>query len=323
MAIGIQSTLAFANYYAGLLILQYLNKLKATATIQGICGQAAIPQTPVQTIAFSAAPGSGTFTIVYTPFGVNQVPLTTTSINWNDSASTIQTKLQAVTGLGSVTVAGSIAGKLLTITMTGVIAPANLLTTTNALGGSVTLSVSTTDVTLPLAVLNGFNLLTTGGATPAIGAQLNILGEYVGVTRSGFGFNGQYITLSDADFLTLIQFATIKNTAGSSLATIVSLLTTFFPNEIITYDLSYINVMTMQYALNSSIGSQNLAQLLVTQNILPKPMGVLLYLPIYAPTINKFFGFRTYDLNTTNNSPFNTYDVYNSGTPWLTYDNVV
>lgn len=77
-------------------------------------------QTAVQTVAFSAVAASGTFTLSY-----NSVA--SAAINWNDTASQIQTKLQAVTLLGQVTVSGSIAAKSLVVTFVGVSGAAALL----------------------------------------------------------------------------------------------------------------------------------------------------------------------------------------------------
>ena len=111
-----QSAQSFVAYYSSLLILQYLNKLKASATIGTLVAPVLMPQTSIESITFSAAPASGTFILNY-----NGLP--TAVINWNDSAVTIQGKLQAVAGLGSVTVTGSIASLTLAVTFTGVIPP--------------------------------------------------------------------------------------------------------------------------------------------------------------------------------------------------------
>lgn len=63
-----------------------------------------------QTLSLSGIAASGAFKLNYNG---NQ----TSSINWNDSVGTIQTKVQAVTGLGSATVSGSIASQSLVITV--------------------------------------------------------------------------------------------------------------------------------------------------------------------------------------------------------------
>jgi hypothetical protein len=313
--------LQLLQYYANLLILQYLQKPKAYATAQTVATNAILPQTTVQTIAFSGIAASGTFILNYTAFGTT-TPLPSSAINWNDTASAIQTKLQAITGLGSVTVTGSIATSLV-ITFTGVPPVAPLLTvTSNSLttagSAAIALTITQTDTTLPLALAQAFNLNSTFGAV-AIGNQLTPLGKYVGVTRTGTLSTGS-ITLSDADFLTLIQFAALKNSAGSDLSSMQNLLHQFFPNEVLVFD--YQN-MQMSYLISSSIGSQNLAKLLVAENLLFRPMGVQLAATTYAPIITTFFGFRTYTINTANNTPFNSYTSYNMSRPWLSYANAL
>lgn len=304
-------------YYANLLILQYLQKPKAFATMQAITGQAIMPQTSVQTLTFSGTVASGSFVLNYTPFG--GTTLSTAAINWNDSLSTIQTKLQALSGFSGVTIAGSfVAG--FTITFTGVIPVVPLLTVTSnslATAGAtaVSIAVAQTDVVLPIAIMNAFNINPALGPT-AVGNQLNIIGKYVGVTRTGLLSTGA-ITLSDADYLSLIQFAALKNSAGSDLNTIQTLINQFFPNgEILVFD--YQN-MQMSYLISSSIGSQNLARLLVAEGLLFRPMGVSLSTTTYAPVVTTFFGFRTYLINTIHNTPFNSYSSYNMSRPWLTY----
>lgn len=132
---------------------------------------------------------------------------------------------------------------------------------------------------LPLAVQNAFEIGT------AVGTQLDVLGKYTGVTRYGVGFDGQPITLGDFDFTQLIKLAIITNNSGSSLFTIDTLLNTYFPNEIFAFDDAD---MHMSYLISSSIGSQNLVEMFVTQNLLPKPMGVELASVIYLPAIGIF-----------------------------------
>jgi hypothetical protein len=309
------ATQDFVNYYANLLILQYLGKAKAYATIQTLVAPVLLPQTTLESITFPTVPTGGTFQLTYGPS-------TTAAINWNDSVTTIQTKLQALTGLGSVTVTGSIASQTLSVLFTGVIPPALLLgvtgnSLTNASSQAVIPVIVGTDQTLPIAVQNAYNL---NGSSPAQGVQLNLLGKYAGVTRNGYGFNGVAITLNDTDFLTLIQMAIIKNSSGSSIATIQALLAQFFPNEVLVFD--YQN-MQMSYLISSSIGSQNLVQLFVSEGLLPKPMAVSLAPPIYAPVITQFFGFRTYVLVAFNSEPFNKYSSYQTTWPWLTYADAV
>jgi hypothetical protein len=154
---------------------------------------------------------------------------------------------------------------------------------------------------IPTQVMNGFNL--TGGNI-AIGKQLDILAKYVGVQRSYVGFNGQTITLSDSDFLTLINMGIIRNNAGSSMGDIEQILNQYFSGEIYAFDYGS---MTMGFLVNSSIGSENVLQLFVTEGLLPVPMGVG-YSVISNSIINKFFGMRTYfSVASPLATPFNTY----------------
>lgn len=98
-------------------------------------------QTAVQTISFSGVSASGTFVLNY-----NSNP--TASINWNDNAAAIQSKLQAVSGLSSVTVSGSIASQSLVVTFTGVSGAASLLTvTSNSLLDASSVAITVTPVT--------------------------------------------------------------------------------------------------------------------------------------------------------------------------------
>lgn len=274
--------LEIVQSYQDLLIMQYVNLPKASATIANIVSQAILPQVSVQEIDFSLVATSGTFVLSYN--GNN-----TASINWNDSVSTIQTKLQAVTGLSSVTVTGSIASQALVVTFTGVIPPAlSLIVVSSSLVASATsisLTITETDVTLPIAIQNGFNLIQ--GTPIAVGVQLDILGQYVGVSRTGAGFTTS-ITLDDADFYQLIQMAIIKNSSGSSLATITDFLNQFFGSEIVVYDNQD---MTMTYVISSGIGSQNLIELFISEDILPAPMAV--ETTVFNPPSSDLFSFRT------------------------------
>ena len=215
------TTLELLEYYADLLILQYNGKPNASGTIETFANPIIMPQTSTQTIEFSSEPDSGAFTLTYDD-------VATASIAYNDNAAAIQTKLRAVTGLSSVTVTGSIASGL-TVTFTGVTPPALLLVEgTNTLqdgSDDVTITITETDLTLPLAVQNGYNL--TGDDT-AIGDQLDVIGKYAGVSRSGQGFSTN-ITLDDADFLQLIRAAIVQNSSGSSLYDIQALIAEFFP----------------------------------------------------------------------------------------------
>lgn len=348
------NTFELVKYYADLLILQYIGKPKAYASIKTVVTPTIMPQVTVQTITFDPVPDAGEFVLSWAG---SETP----AIEWNDSAATIQDYLRGLAAgtidggdastssfddtvsggdastssfddtldggdaegfgfLSEITVTGSIASGTLTVTFVGVTPPAELIelvssSLTNG-GDAVQVVITETDETLPVAVQNAFNVT---GPNTAQGVQLDVIGKYAGVTRSGNGFT-MPITLDDADFLSLIQMAIIKNSAGSSLATIVALLYQFFPGQILVFDYQD---MRMSYLLSSSIGSLDLVQLFITEGLLPKPMGVQLALVIYIPDITNLFGFRTYDLPAVDVKPFNTYDDYQTDWPWLSYSNAV
>lgn len=290
-------------YYSNLLIYQYSKRPKATGTIQATTSGMLMPLTTVQVISFSLSPTAGTFTLSYGDETTSSIPFTATD-------SEIQSALRALNGLSQVTVSDS------TITFIGVIPPALPLIANSSLtsmGNPVTITLTETDLTLPLAVLNGFNLI---GDSIAVGTQLDVLGKYAGVSRNGNGITGP-VTLDDPSFYTLIQFACLFNSAGSSLADIANLFYPIFGDGVLIVD--YQN-MRMSYLINSSIGNGNadLIQIMINKNLIPKPMGVQISI-VYAPVITEFFGFRTYDAPAVMVNPFNTYDDYHLDWPWLTY----
>lgn len=301
-------------YYQNLLIIQYNGLPRASETIGVTSTPGLLPDFNIQEIQFVNAPASGTFKLSYN--GV-----LTGSLNWNSSAGTIQTALNAIlTAPLTVIVSGSIATELVFTFSGEIVAVQYIYVMNNAL-----LDVSSIQVIaivtpigdqLPDEIQNAFNVT---GSNTAVGNQLDIIGKYVGASRSGIGFSGP-ITLDDTDFLTLIQIAIIRNRSGSSLATIQALLHEFFPNELFVFD--YAN-MNMSYLINTSIGSQDLIDLFVTEGFLPKPMGVGLSV-LTSADITLFFGFITYD-GTTNpyGTPFNTYDLYSGTWKWATYDNAL
>ncbi len=303
--------LEIVEYYQNLLISQYNGMPNAAGTIGATAAPIIMCQTSVQTLAFSDIATSGAFVLSYDD-------VSSASIAWNDSAGTIETKLRAIPGLSAVTVTGSIAGELLTITFDGVNPSAlSLVVESNSLLATATpisITVAETDETLPLAVQNGFNLVV--GTTTAIGSQLDILGKYVGVSRSGVGFANN-ITLDDSDYLSLIRMKIILNAAQSDLSTIQNFLVEFFPDEIIVWDHKN---MTMDYYISSLVGSNDLVQLFITQNLLPDPMTVLIRV-FYGPvTIKNFFSLVTYEIPTEHNGkPLNTYTSVDLDSPMMDY----
>lgn len=166
---------------------------------------------------------------------------------------------------------------------------------------------------LPVTIQNAFAIGT------AVGDQLDIIGKYVGVSRSGNGTDGQPITLDDEDYTQLIKLVIIKNNSGSSLATIQSLLAMNFPGQIFVTDNQ---TMGLNYVLIESLGTSDLLELIVTGGYLPAPMGVSVSATIIPEHDNPFFGFRTYDAPDTTVVGFNFYAFYQLTFPWLSYQGV-
>lgn len=310
------TTLELLNYYSGLLIFQYNLKPKAIGLVQTVVNGIIMAQTSVQDLTFNSVPDSGTFVLSYNGNS-------TAALNWDDDVTVIEAALQALPGLNLCTVSGSIADQLLTVTFTGVTPPAlSLLVEANSLKNvdllDVDIDVLETDLSLPLAVQSGFNLL---GANTAQGVQLDIIGKYAGVTRNGSSTSGAPITLDDTDFLTFIKMAIVTNSAGSSLADITGLLFQFFQGQIFVVDSTQ---MRLTYLI-SSLVSNDLLQLFITERLLPAPMGVGVSVIIYAPIVNAFFGFVNYDnpAQPAVTRPFNTYDDYQTDWPWFSYSNVL
>lgn len=153
---------------------------------------------------------------------------------------------------------------------------------------------------LPLSVQNAFDLDT------AEGVQLDNLGQYAGVSRVGFDFSGP-VVLGDTDFRNLIRLAIIQNNSGSSLSDIQALLQIYFADVLFVFDHLF---MRMSYFLDSNEISTELAEFWVRQGSLPKPMGVQLSALIVVPTIDNWFGFRTYAAPPYNTHGFNVYSQY-------------
>lgn len=310
-----QTTAELCAYYAGLLIIQYVGKERAFQSIRVLAALAVLGQceNTIQTFSLDGQPASGHFKLNF-----NGVP--TAFINWNASLADIQSAVQAVIGVNQIiSISGSLSSQTFQIVFNNALDFPLMTVTNNTLEQSDTTPIAITNAgnpdlgPLPLQVQNAFTF------GQAVGTQLDTLGKYAGVSRNGFGFTGP-ISLDDADFTKLIQLATIQNNSGSSLATIQNLLNTFFPGEILVFDYQ---TMRMSYLISSSVGTQPLVQLFVTEGLLPKPMGVELASVIYAPVITTFFGFRTYDAPQNHSSPFNNYDTYNMAFPWLSYADAV
>lgn len=298
------------DYYANLLIMQYVGKPKAYATIQTAAAMVVMPQVTVELITFTAVPTAGSFSLAYDETTIGPIA-------FNATAGDIQTLVRTIPGLEDATVTGDFTDGF-TIILVGVPRPTFLfeVTATTLVDGSdpVFIKIEETDQTLPLAIENGFDLL---GDNIAVGAQLDILGKYAGVSRTGPGFT-TLITLNDADFLQLIRMAIALNTAGSSLSDIQDFLNQFFPAQIFIFDFKD---MTIAYAISSEVGNLDLIQRFVAGGYLPRPMAVQIPYIIYTPSLDNAYGFRTYDYQSPYISGFNSYLDYQTDAPWISYAN--
>lgn len=169
-----------------------------------------------ETWTFSGVAASGTFI-------ANWNGHASAVINWNDTASMIQTKLQAITGLGEVTVTGSISSETLVVKMNGVYGTAPgafsftsntletsgiaAITITNAITGgeSIGTAISRTQglvqyfgliVDKTLAIIGQTDLL----AAAAIIQALNVIGLFVSYTEADIQAGGMIDLLKTGDF---------------------------------------------------------------------------------------------------------------------------
>jgi hypothetical protein len=166
---------------------------------------------------------------------------------------------------------------------------------------------------LPDSVQNGFDIET------AVGDQLDFIGKYVGVSRTTYTFT-QAITLDDDDFRTYIKVGILKNNAGSSLFEIQELLNIYFPDSIFVFDFKN---MTLSYIFDSALGSRPLAEVFVRSGFLPKPMGVAITAVIYTSNVDNIYGWRSYERDSFNVTPFNNYVDYDENAPWIDYNDAI
>jgi len=151
----------------------------AAWTVQVQCNE-------VQTITITGSPTGGTYTLT---FGAN----TTASINWNDPASTVQTRLQALASIGSgnVLVTGSSGGPY-TVEFVNTLGFANqaLITrATNSLTGG-----SSPDAVVTLAQ-NGqafTTMVTTTYAIQYVGGVIHFTAPFLG-SSAGCRVTGAYL----------------------------------------------------------------------------------------------------------------------------------
>lgn len=159
---------------------------------------------------------------------------------------------------------------------------------------------------LIMEVINGFDIET------AVGKQLDILGEYVGVDRY-YLVDNQAELLNDEDYRILIKLKAISNTSDLSHKSLEEALYNFFGN---TVRMDSDGDMEMTYFVPKN--KTPIIQAAIQKEVLPRPMGVRCsYIIEYD---KRFFGFCTYQNQTAvYKTGFRSYNNPNKVGEVLTY----
>ena len=156
-------------------------------------------------------------------------------------------------------------------------------------------------------VTNGFDIET------AVGKQLDILGEYIGVDRY-YTEDGEIKVLADEDYRIILKLKAISNTSNLSHKSLDESLYDFFKNSI---RMDSVGNMEMTYFVPKNKTPIILAA--IQKEVLPRPMGVRCsYIIEYD---KKFFGFCTYEnQSSVYKTGFRTYNDPDKQGEMLTYD---
>lgn len=156
-------------------------------------------------------------------------------------------------------------------------------------------------------VTNGFDIET------AVGKQLDILGEYVGVDRY-YTEDDEIKVLDDEDYRIILKLKAISNTSNLSHKSLDESLYDFFKNSI---RMDSVGNMEMTYFVPKNKTPIILAA--IQKEVLPRPMGVRCsYIIEYD---KKFFGFCTYEnQSSVYKTGFRTYNDPDKQGEMLTYD---
>ena len=149
----------------------------------------------------------------------------------------------------------------------------------------------------------------------AVGKQLDILGQRLGVTRNVYLRNGDPVTLNDSEFRTFIKLQAARMTLKASLYDIQTLLINFFQSSIRVIDNEN---MTLDYFVFGE--SSTLLSVLIKQDMLPRPTGVGINV-VYDLPYKNVYGFQTYETQSYPLVGFNTYSNYDEQTSWIKYSN--
>jgi uncharacterized phage protein gp47/JayE len=195
----------------------------------------------LQTLNLSGVPASGSFEIKYN----NNA---SAAINWNDSLSTILSKVQAIPGLSTITASGSLAGQSLVFNLSSLVSVLSLLTIINntlETSGSAPITFSLNNnysyLLIPTAknrqfAVSSLNIIitpmilspTSSSVNPLATLQLTTLGGYgtmaysISVNHSGGLINssGLYTAGSTAGVDTALVTDALGNTATATITVV-------------------------------------------------------------------------------------------------------
>lgn len=163
---------------------------------------------------------------------------------------------------------------------------------------------------MPSILQNSFDVET------AQGPQLDMLGKYIGISRKVKTFT-DFVVLSDVDYRMLLKIKIATNNMGSSMFDIQNFINLNLKGILRAFDHYDMN---MSFFLNSAIISNTLAQVIIAENLLPKPMAVGFSATVYLPTLDNVFGYRSYSFDPLDLVGFNNYSSYNPDYQFLTYE---
>lgn len=200
---------------------------------------------------------------------------------------------------------------------------------------------------LPIAINDSFDINT------AVGKQLEILGEYIGISRSintivgrdyftfddnvnpaaeVFGFtdytdpalnatvetyayiNYNTSSLTDVEYRIFLQLKALLNTSTNNLSDINKFLFDFFGTNLILCDQAD---MTISYFVNPEIS--RIIAIASEQNLLPKPMGVLICGVFESSDPLSIWGFSDYTVDNGLSIGFSDYETGSSNGTFLSY----
>ena len=160
----------------------------------------------------------------------------------------------------------------------------------------------------------------------AVGAQLDILASYVGAYRT-FVYRNESTTLTDAQLAKLVQLKAINNSGNHSMSAVVSACVGGFSDALIPMNAG---VMVMMYIVDMDVIDADVLHAAFVEDGLPRAMGVRIGYYIERPD-SPWFCFTDYEENGFPNlgrqnewrHGFLTYEDYDTTeAQWMCYDQI-